>query len=71
MHQVAMDGSITPAAELASEADGFNLSTPGNEIVHPDWTHIMQSYDQDYETQVATITDRLQRYYVLAMHAIQ
>ena len=65
MHQVAMDASITPAAELASEADGFNLSTPGNEIVLPDWTRIMESYDQDYERQVASVEDRMQRYGVL------
>ena len=60
-----MDGTITPAAELASEADGFNLSTYENKIVHPDWTKMIQSYDQDYEIQVASLEDRMQRYEVL------
>jgi hypothetical protein len=64
MDELAMDGPVTPAAELASEAASFNLST-SEKIVHPDWTHMMQSYDQDYEGQVATIEDRMQRYDVL------
>jgi hypothetical protein len=60
-----MDATITPAAELASETAGFNLFTPEHKIVHPDWTQMMQSYDQDYERQVATIQDLMQRYGVL------
>jgi hypothetical protein len=67
MDELAMDGPVTPAAELASEAAGFNLSTPENKIVHPDWDHMMQSYDQDYEAQVASIEDRMQRYHVLSI----
>jgi hypothetical protein len=58
MDELAMDGPVTPAAELASEAAGFNLSTPEN---------MMQSYDQDYEAQVASIEDRMQRYHVLSI----
>lgn len=71
MHQVTIDGSITPAAELAPEADGgSHLTTSENKIVHPDWTHIMESYDRDYERQVASVEDRMQRYVVLSERAI-
>jgi hypothetical protein len=62
VEQLAMDATITPAAELASENAAFNLSTSENEIVHPDWSHVIESYDQDYERQVATIQNRMQRY---------
>jgi len=61
-----MDGPVTPAAELASEAAGFNLSTSENKIVHPDWDHMIQSYDQDYEAQIASIEGRMQRYHILS-----
>lgn len=72
MHQVTMDASITPAAKLAPEADGgSDLTTSENKIVHPDWSHIMESYDQDYERQVASVEDRMQRYVVLLESAIQ
>ena len=60
-----MNGTITPAAELASEADGFSLFTSENYIVHPDWTQTMQSYDQEYENQVVSLKDRMQQYDVL------
>ena len=62
MDEIAMDGPVTPAADLASDTDGFNLSISDNKIVHPDWIQMIQSYDQDYETQVATITNSMQRY---------
>lgn len=61
-----MGDFITPAVELASDADSFNSFTSVNTTVHPDWTQMMQSYDQDYETQVATIKDRMQRYHALS-----
>ena len=64
MDELAKDGPVTPAAELASEAAGFNLST-SEKIVHPDWNQMMQFYDQDYEEQVASIEGRMQRYDLL------
>ncbi|GAB7329191.1 hypothetical protein MBLNU13_g01010t2 [Cladosporium sp. NU13] len=56
-----MEAATTPAAELAFETDGSNPSTSNNKTVHPDWGHIMQSYDQEYKRQVASIEDRMQR----------
>jgi len=71
MHQLAMDGATTPAAEPASETDGFNPSTSDNKTVHPDWTHIMQSYDQEYKTQIFSIEDLMQRYDAMSMCVTQ
>lgn len=64
-----MDGTITPAAELASEADGSSSFMPGNSIARPDWTQMMQSYDQDHERQVMYIKDRMQRYNLSSTHS--
>jgi len=65
MEELEMDGTITPAAELASEADGSNLFMSDNKIVHPDWTQMMESYDRNYKTQVASVNNYMQRYYTL------
>jgi hypothetical protein len=59
-----MGDTITPAFELASEAAGYDSSASENRIAHLDWGHMTQSYDQDYEAQVASIEDRMQRYHV-------
>ena len=71
MHQLAMDGATTPAAGPASETDGFNPSTSDNKTVPPDWNHIMQSYDQEYKSQISSIEDLMQRYDVSFAHVIQ
>lgn len=71
MHQLAMDATLAPAAEPASETDGINPTTSDNKTVHPDWTHIMQSYDQEYKTQVSSIEGLMQRYDFLSMRATQ
>ena len=71
MHRLAMDGATTPAAEPASEPDGINPSTSDNKTVHPDWTHRMQSYDQEYKCQSSSIEDLMQRYEVLFTRATQ
>ena len=71
MHQLAMDAATTPAAEPASDTDGINPSTSDNKTVHPDWTHIMQSYDQAYRRQVSSVEDLMQRYEVLFTRATQ
>lgn len=71
MHELAMDAATTPAAEFASETDGFNPSTSDSKSVHSDWTHIMQSYDQEYEKEIASIEDLMQRYDVLSTRAPQ
>jgi hypothetical protein len=65
MEELETDGTITPAAELASEADGFNMFMPEDKVVHPDWTQMMASYDQEYERQVASVNDHMQRCYHL------
>jgi len=64
MEELEMDGTITPAAELASEADDSNLFMPENGIVHPDWTRMIKSYDEEYERQVVSVKDRMQRYHL-------
>ena len=71
MHQLAMDAATTPAAELASETDGFHPSTSDSKSVHSDWTHIMQSYDQEYEKQIASVEELMQRYDVLSTRVTQ
>jgi archaellum biogenesis protein FlaJ (TadC family) len=62
MEEIEMDGTITPAAELASEADRSDLFMSENKIVHPDWTQMMESYDRDYKRQVASVNNYMQRY---------
>ena len=62
-----MGDTIPPAVELASDAADYNSSASENKIVHPDWSHMLQSYDQDYEAQVVSIENRMQRYHVLSI----
>jgi hypothetical protein len=57
-----MDDAVSPAVELASEA---NIPIPMDENVHPDWTQVMQSYDHGYVYQVASVKNRMQRYGIL------
>lgn len=59
MEQPTMDGAITPAAELAFEADASNMPS---EMAHPDWTQILQSYDQEHAREAASLADHMQRY---------
>ena len=71
MHRLAMHRATTPAAEPASGTDGFNPSTPDSKIVHPDWSPVMQSYHREYERQITSMEDLMQRYAILSTHAMQ
>lgn len=58
-----IDDAITPAAELASEANNYDSTTlpPINGDVRPNWSDLIQAYDTEYARQSDAIKNDMQR----------